>query len=70
MELKLKELRDNSGATRRAVSAATGITEATLFNYEHGLTIPSLDVAGRIASYYGVTIDHLLGRDTEGGDDA
>lgn len=65
--LNLAQMRKKKKVTRRDVSIATGITEATLGNYENNKTIPSLRNADLLAAYYGCTVDALLGRTEDSG---
>jgi transcriptional regulator with XRE-family HTH domain len=65
MKLRLSELREEKGVTRRVVSAATGITEATLGNYENKFTVPNLNTADVLADYFGCSVDYLMGRTEE-----
>lgn len=47
--------------TQKQVAEATGITAAALCNYENGECEPKLQTLKRIATYYGVTLDYLVG---------
>ena len=60
----LKELRKSKSLTRRAAAIAIGITENTLFALERGSNT-SQNMASRIADFYGVSVDFILGRETE-----
>ena len=55
-----KNLRKNSGYTRKQVADITGISEATLKAYENGDRMLRFDVAYLLAQVYGKTIDTLL----------
>jgi transcriptional regulator with XRE-family HTH domain len=38
----------------------TGITVGELFGYERGLAMPPVEVLGRMAAAYGVTVDSIV----------
>jgi transcriptional regulator with XRE-family HTH domain len=46
------------------VAKATGIETATLSNWKNGNYTPKPDKLEKIADYFGVTVDYLLGRET------
>ncbi|MCL2438729.1 MAG: helix-turn-helix domain-containing protein [Coriobacteriia bacterium] len=58
-----REIRYVKGTTQREVSIATGITERTIARLEAGHYINSKNLV-KLADYYGVTTDRLLGRET------
>lgn len=59
----LRELRDKKGVSQDIVSEACGMTRVTLARYETGTRIPKAENITRLAAYYGVTSDYILGRD-------
>lgn len=61
----LRELRDKKGVSQDIVSEACGMTRVTLARYETGARIPKAENIARLAAYYGVTSDYILGRDQE-----
>lgn len=58
--LKLKELRKNK--TQNEIAKALGITQRTYSNYEAGNRQPDQDTLIKIADYFNVSVDYLLGR--------
>lgn len=62
---KLKELRKKHNYTIQAVSNGVGIAVRTYQNYEYGQREISADALYKLADFYGVTTDYLLGRSTE-----
>ncbi len=58
----LKDLRQKRGVTGETVANAVGISESAYRNYERGVREPSFDTLCKLADYYGVTTDYLLGR--------
>ena len=60
---RFKELRVNMGVTQTEVSQYLGITKATVSYYESGKRMPSNLMIRKIANYFKVPIDYLLGMD-------
>lgn len=60
---RFKELRMNSGVTQTEVSKYLGITKATVSYYESCKRMPSHSMIKKIATYFKVPIDYLLGMD-------
>ena len=59
----LKEHRIARGLTLKDVEKGTGINNGNLSRWERGEVIPSIDFCVRIADFYEITIDELLGHD-------
>lgn len=62
---KLKNLRKERGYTIQAVANEIGIAVRTYQNYEYGQREISAETLFKLADFYGVTTDYLLGRDTD-----
>lgn len=60
---RLLELRRASGLTQKQVADALGIHSITYLHYEKDQREPPLDTVVRIAAFYDVTTDYLLGAD-------
>lgn len=60
MAIKLKAARVNAGLTQEQASSALGIGKSTLVNYEKYRTKPDIEMAKKIASLYGVTVDDII----------
>lgn len=60
--LRLKELRTKRGLTMEQLGNDIGITRASISNYENEQKKPSLDIVIRLADYFQVSIDYLVGR--------
>lgn len=60
---RFKSLRLNSGVTQTEISKYLGITKATVSYYESGKRVPSHSVMRKIAEYFKVPVDYLLGMD-------
>ena len=57
----LKTLRKSRNITQKELGAIIGLSKAVVSKYENGLGYPTFDVLIRIAQYFGVTTDYLLG---------
>lgn len=60
---RFKELRLNAGITQTEFSHYLGISKATISYYESGKRMPSNSQIRKIANYFKVPIDYLLGMD-------
>lgn len=58
----LKKLREEHGLTKRELCEKTGISERAYITYEFGEREPKISVVQKLADFYGVTTDYLLGR--------
>lgn len=61
---KLRAARQKNGFTLREAGAEMHIPYSTLANYEIGRTQPDIETLGKMAEFYGVSIDWLLGVQT------
>ena len=59
---KLKKLRKEKKITQEQLAQIIGVERSSIGKYETG-TQPSTDNMKRIADYFGVTVDYLLGRE-------
>lgn len=57
----LKKLRTARDLTQQELGSKVGLSKAVVSKYENGLGYPTFDVLIRIAAYFGVTTDYLLG---------
>jgi transcriptional regulator with XRE-family HTH domain len=62
---RLKKARAEKRINQDDVAEACGITRVSLARYESGARFPKADIVSKLASYYGVTSDYLLGNDDE-----
>lgn len=58
----LKKLRTDKGVFQKDVAKFLGIDRTTYVKYERGDSEPNLETLGKLATYFDVTIDELLGR--------
>lgn len=58
---KLKELREESKLLQKQLSAELGVSQVTIARWETGNREPDFDILIKIAKYFKVTTDYLLG---------
>lgn len=61
MESRIKQLRKKRGITQQRLASELGITQQMLSKYEKDISLIKIDVLKRIAVYFNVTTDYLLG---------
>ena len=61
MESRIKQLREKRGLIQEILAAELGITQQMLSKYEKDVTLIKVDILKKIAAYYNVTTDYLLG---------
>jgi len=61
MESRIKQLRENRGLIKEILAAELGITQQMLSKYERDILCIKVDVLMKIAEYFNVTTDYLLG---------
>lgn len=61
MESRIKELREKRGPIQEILAAELGITQQMLSKYERDVTLIKVDILKKIATYFNVTTDYLLG---------
>lgn len=59
---RLKNLRENRGITQKFLAEKIGVKANTLSGYESGRREPDAETLRKMADYYEVTMDYLLGR--------
>lgn len=59
----LKTLRKNNGLTQSDLGRRVGLSKAVVSKYETGIGYPNFETLIRIAKYFGVTTDYLLGEE-------
>ena len=61
MESRIKQLREKRGLIQESLAAELGITQQMLSKYEKDVTLIKVDILKKIAAYFNVTTDYLLG---------
>ena len=59
---RLKALRDEKGLNQTQFAKAVGCVRVTIGHYEKETRSPDIEFLAKIADYFGVTTDYLLGR--------
>lgn len=61
MESRIKQLREKRGLIQEILAAELGIIQQMLSKYERDVTFIKVDILKKIAVYFNVTTDYLLG---------
>jgi transcriptional regulator with XRE-family HTH domain len=59
---KIKELREIKKITQEELAKYLGVAPQTVYKYEKEINEPDLKTTSKIAEYFNVTTDYLLGR--------
>jgi len=62
---RIRELRKQSRLSQQALADQIGVFRNTISNWETGYSQISLENAKKVAKYFGVTIDYLLGSESD-----
>ena len=62
---RIKELRTQRKITQEELGKIINVQKAAVSKYELGRAVPSTDVLTKLANYFNVTTDYLLGRTNE-----
>lgn len=57
----LRKLRTERGLTQKELGERVGLSKAVVSKYENAVGYPSLDMLIKIAAFFGVSTDYLLG---------
>jgi transcriptional regulator with XRE-family HTH domain len=60
--IDLRDLREQQGLTRDAVSARAGISRSTLSRLESGLSVPTIETLLKLANSFELPLPKLLSR--------
>ena len=60
--LRIKELREARGEMQKVIAKALGIAPSTYSQYETGKREPDYSTLSKIADYFDVSVDYLLGK--------
>lgn len=61
--MRIRELRKAKKVTMKELGNMIGVAESTMSLYETGKRKPDLETLSRLADYFNVSVDYLLGRD-------
>lgn len=59
----LKYQRELNGKTLLDIERVTGISNQNLSRWEQGKVLPNIDFCVKLADFYGISLDELIGRD-------
>ena len=65
---RLKQLRLDKNVNQCDLAAFLGVSQSTIGRWETGKRTPDLTMLSRLAHYFSVTTDYLLGDDEVGGE--
>ena len=60
--MRLKDLREDNDITQKQLAEYLHIRQNTYSQYENGQRQVPLDILMKLAKYYNVTLDYLVGR--------
>jgi transcriptional regulator with XRE-family HTH domain len=66
LQIKLKELRETRKISQQKLAKQLGVTQSTVAMWENGKNKPEHGTLTKIADFFGVSIDSLIGRDRTG----
>ncbi len=66
-ESRLKELRKEKGITQKQLALSLQTTDDSIFSWEKGRSQPSIELIRRLAIFFEVSADYLLGLEDETG---
>lgn len=64
-KLRLKDLREEKGVSQQQLANILGISQGSVGNWESGIREPNFETIKKIADYFAVSTDYLLGRTDE-----
>lgn len=59
---KIKELRTKTGKTQEDVAKYLGVAPQTVYKYEKEINEPDTTTLSKLADYFNVSVDEILGR--------
>ena len=62
MKLRIRDLREDHDLTQKVIAEYLLCDQSLYSKYERGERSMPLDYADKLADYYGVSVDYLLGR--------
>lgn len=67
MNLKIKELRKEKGLTQKQLAEIIDSTDKNIWAYENNIALPNIETISKLADFFEVTTDYLLGRESDSG---
>ena len=63
--IRIRHLREDSDKTQSQIAKVLGVSQNTYSDYELGKINIPVDIMIKIADYYNVSLDYLVGRTSE-----
>ena len=60
--VKLRELRQEKNITQKELSEAISVSRSQITKWEIGMLEPNIEMLNKLADYFDVSIDYLVGR--------
>ena len=60
---EIKSHREKLGLSQLELSKRTGLSHQNINRWESGKTLPNIDFCVKLADFFGVSLDELIGRD-------
>ncbi|MBR4320254.1 MAG: helix-turn-helix transcriptional regulator [Oscillospiraceae bacterium] len=60
---QLRKLRKQKNLTQKQLADYLHVTDGAVAMWEHGRREPDIEILTKLADFYGVTVDYLLGRE-------
>ena len=67
LSMRLQELRQSKGVSLQKASSDLGVSNAAICKWENGVNEPKASYLYKLAQYYSVSIDYLLGLEDDFG---
>ncbi len=58
---RLRQLREENGLSQIELGNRLGVTQQSVFAWEHGKTVPQIQTAIALSQIYNVSLDYLMG---------
>lgn len=62
-KIRLKKIRESKGLSQKQLAIFLDVSQGAVGNWESGTRMPNLEILGKIADYFDVTTDYLLGKE-------
>nr|WP_278846643.1 helix-turn-helix transcriptional regulator [Limosilactobacillus mucosae] len=62
---RIRDLREKKGLSQSALGKQIGVSQQSINNYENGRREPKLKTCQKLADYFGVSVQYLLGLDSD-----
>lgn len=66
--MKIREILEERNIKQKDVASAIGIYTSTMSQYVTGVREPDIETLIKLADYFGVSVDYLIGHDSPPGD--